>query len=215
MKKILSLILIMSMFILVGCGEKKDATPKEEGSQTTEQTSNDEKEKPKEEIKENENKDKTNNDIEKEKEDSNGTKTEVTDKKDPEKVKVKTLNVNMYFYDVINDKWVKEKTKVKSDRIKDLVIEVRNNKKSGIPKKTKVYSVTIKDKIATVDLGREFLDPQTNSSAGATAKVYSIVNTLCLNKNLGIDGVMFLIDGKKSETIGPIDNTRVLKPMGV
>ncbi|MGL5478912.1 MAG: GerMN domain-containing protein, partial [Clostridium sp.] len=147
--------------------------------------------------------------------DSNGTKTEVTDKKDPEKVKVKTLNVNMYFYDVINDKWVKEKTKVKSDRIKDLVIEVRNNKKSGIPKKTKVYSVTIKDKIATVDLGREFLDPQTNSSAGATAKVYSIVNTLCLNKNLGIDGVMFLIDGKKSETIGPIDNTRVLKPIGV
>lgn len=215
MKKILSLILIIFMFMLAGCGEKKDATPKEEGAQTTEQTSNDEKEKPKEEIKENENKDNNSNEIEKEKEDSNGTKTEVNDKKNPEENKVKTLDVNMYFYDVVNDKWVKEKTKVKSDRIKDLVIEVRNNKKSGIPKKTKVYSVTIKDKIATVDLGSEFLDPQSNSSAGATAKVFSIVNTLCLNKNLGIDGVMFLIDGKKSETIGPIDNTKPLKPMGV
>lgn len=209
MKKIiLSLILIMTIF-LVGCAGKDDVVPKEEASQTTEQSSD------KKEIKEKENKDKTSNKVEKEKEDSNNSKTEVTDKKDPEENKEKTLNVNMFFYDALNDKWLKEKTTVKSDRIKDLVIEVRNNKRSGIPKKTKVYSVTVKDKIATVDLGREFLDPQTNSSAGATAKVYSIVNTLCLNKNLEIDGVMFLIDGKKSETIGPIDNTRVLKPIGI
>ncbi len=74
-------------------------------------------------------------------------------------------------------------------------------------KETKVLGVEVKDGIAYIDLTSEFFDDNnSNSSAGARAKVYSIVNTLCLNESLDIQEVRFLKEGVAPETIGPLMN---------
>lgn len=74
-------------------------------------------------------------------------------------------------------------------------------------KDTKVLGVEVKDGVAYVDLTSEFFDDSnSNSSAGARAKVYSIVNTLCFNEDLEILEVTFLKEGAAPETIGPLEN---------
>ena len=74
-------------------------------------------------------------------------------------------------------------------------------------KETKVLGVEVKDGVAYVDLTSQFFDDSnSNSSAGARAKVYSIVNTLCFNEDLEILEVTFLKEGAAPETIGPLEN---------
>lgn len=204
MKKLFIAMILVSGVLFTGCG-------KDEGNANISNNSNNEvTEEGTGELNEDsskENKDEEDTSAESSKDDKENKKDEAEEGKE--------ISVDMYLYDVVNDKWVTEKSKVNSDRIKDLVIEIRNNPLSGIPKNTKIYSVTVKDRIATVDVGKDFLDPNTESSAASNAKINSIVNTLCLNKELGIDGVMFLVEGKKVETIGQSDGNMIFRPTEV
>lgn len=96
--------------------------------------------------------------------------------------------------------------------LKNVIEVLKDSNKCCIPEETEVISVHIKNKIAYVNLSCEFDDSQTSSSAATRVKIYSIVNTLCLNKCFKVEGVKFLIDGKEVETIGPMDASLIKLP---
>ena len=78
---------------------------------------------------------------------------------------------------------------------------------SAIPKETVINSIKVENNIAYVDVNAIFSeDPNTNSSALASLKIYSIVNTLYYNRALEIDSVKFLIDGNETESISILSN---------
>lgn len=77
----------------------------------------------------------------------------------------------------------------------------------SVPEETIVNNVYIKNKVAYIDLNDIFFDDnQTNSSAGISMKVYSIVNLLYYNKFLEIDSVTFLRNGNIYTSIGSMNN---------
>ena len=96
--------------------------------------------------------------------------------------------------------------------MKNVIVALKDTDKCCIPKDTKVNSIKIENKIAYVDLSKDFDDSQTGSSAAVRVKIYSIVNTLCLNECFNVEGVKFLIDGKEVETIGPMDVSLIKTP---
>ena len=96
--------------------------------------------------------------------------------------------------------------------LKNVITALKDTEKCCIPKETEVNSIKIENKIAYVDLSKDFDDSQTGSSAAVKVKIYSIVNTLCLNECFNVDGVKFLIDGKEVETIGPMDVSLIKTP---
>lgn len=65
----------------------------------------------------------------------------------------------------------------------------------------KVKSVEVKDEIAYIDFD-ENVKGKIAGSTGETMALYSISNSLILNKDLGIKAVEFRIDGKKAESLG-------------
>ncbi|MBO6108353.1 MAG: GerMN domain-containing protein [Eubacterium sp.] len=67
-----------------------------------------------------------------------------------------------------------------------------------VPAKTVLNSVTIRDNICYLDLGRQFVELLPNVTSDVT--VYSIVNTLC--ELPGISGVQFTIDSGVRERYG-------------
>lgn len=71
-----------------------------------------------------------------------------------------------------------------------------------IPKETVLNSITIRDNICYVDLGREFTRMMPNVSSDVV--VYSIVNTLCELPN--VNKVQFSIDGESREKYGETTN---------
>jgi len=68
-----------------------------------------------------------------------------------------------------------------------------------IPEGTKLLSLEVADKIATVNFSREIQTNHPGGSAGETMTVYSIVNTLTQLED--IDAVQFLVEGEKEEAI--------------
>ena len=109
--------------------------------------------------------------------------------------------INLYVADSDVSKLTLEKTDIPKENLEEIISEtIKRNDKCFNPI-TKVLNITVKDKIAYVDLNNEFDDPNTNSSALARLKVFSIVNGLCLNKSLNIDGVYFLIEGEQQEGV--------------
>ena len=74
-----------------------------------------------------------------------------------------------------------------------------------LPEGLKVLDVEVKDKVAYVNLSKDILE-KVQGSTGESFAVYSIVNTLVLNKDLKIDKVQLLVEGKKEDTLaGHID----------
>ena len=69
------------------------------------------------------------------------------------------------------------------------------------PDGTKLLNIEVKDRIAYVDMSHEF-DSYNDATTATIAKILTIVNTLSLNKELCIDGVIFLVDGEEVEGIG-------------
>lgn len=69
------------------------------------------------------------------------------------------------------------------------------------PDGTKLLNIEVKDRIAYVDMSHEF-DSYNNGTTATIAILCTIVNTLSLNKQLCIDGVIFLIDGEEVRSIG-------------
>ena len=100
----------------------------------------------------------------------------------------------------------------KSEKLIELYVPDDNISKWVVEEKNVVNSIKIENKIAYVDLSKDFDDSQTGSSAAVKVKIYSIVNTLCLNECFNVDGVKFLIDGKEVETIGPMDVSLIKTP---
>jgi germination protein M len=66
--------------------------------------------------------------------------------------------------------------------------------KATIPQGTKLLSVTVKDRIATVDLSKEFVDKHPGGRVLEQLTLYSIVNSLTELKE--IEKVKFTINGK-------------------
>ncbi|WP_142414723.1 GerMN domain-containing protein [Hathewaya massiliensis] len=65
----------------------------------------------------------------------------------------------------------------------------------------KVKSVEVKDEIAYVDFD-ENVKGKIAGSTGETMALYSISNSLILNKDLGVKAVEFRVEGKKVESLG-------------
>ena len=99
----------------------------------------------------------------------------------------------------------------KIDDIKNVslkeVLEKEVELSSYIPSGTIINDVKVENNIAYVDVNSLFsADPNTNTSNCARFKIYSIVNTLYYNKVFGIDGVIFLINGKHYSNISIFTN---------
>ena len=87
------------------------------------------------------------------------------------------------------------------------LVEKSINLNSLIPKGTIVNNVYIENRVAYVDLSAIFFeDPQTNSSAAVSMKVYSIVNLLYYNSFFEVDSVTFLKNGDVNTSIGEMNN---------
>jgi len=97
--------------------------------------------------------------------------------------------------------WLIEEKPIHNNDLKAIVNEVIKHKNSRIAEGTKLLSIEVKDRIANVNLSKEF-NSYNLGSCGTLCSIYTIVNTLCLNESLGIDGVKFLIEGKSVKTIG-------------
>ncbi|WP_194189485.1 GerMN domain-containing protein [Clostridium chrysemydis] len=237
MRKIFLITVLASLTLFVGCTNKEEQisiAEKIEISDTTEKE-NKEKEQLKEDIskksdaetntKSKEELDKAEPKKEKLKKESTPVKkatakeeSKVSGKvekpiqKPVENPKNKIIPITLHLYNVEKDIWITEKSEANLDRLKDIVIKLRNHPLVGLSKNVGVSSVTVKERVATVDMGKEFNNPQHNTSAGSTAKIFSIVNTLCLNKELGIDKVMFLIEGKRVQELGNYSGDTVFTP---
>lgn len=120
--------------------------------------------------------------------------------------------IELYVPDDNLSKWVIEEEKVDISELKNVIEALKDTEKCCIPKDTEVNSIKIENEIAYIDLSKDFDDSQTGSSAAVKVKIYSIVNTLCLNECFNVDGVKFLIDGKEVETIGPMDVSLIKTP---
>lgn len=132
---------------------------------------------------------------------NNGENKEETDKTNTEKVTIDFYvpNDNADGFDIVQKEYEEiDLVKIVQDFISDSDFSYNN---------AKVLGIEVKDGVAYVDLSSEFFDDNnSNSSAGARAKVYSIVNTLCYNESLDIQEVTFLKEGVAPETIGPLSN---------
>lgn len=127
-------------------------------------------------------------------------------------VSASSRKIELYVPNKTFTKWEVKEEKVDISDIGNVIKELKDSNLCCIPKDTKVNSVKIKNNIAYVDLSKDFDDSQTSSSAATIAKIYSIVNTLCLNECFNVNGVKFLIDGEEVETIGPINASIIKTP---
>lgn len=82
-----------------------------------------------------------------------------------------------------------------------VINELINNPNTRIPKETQLLSFEIIDNIAYVNLSKEFAELSLGDNV-ISANLQTIVNTLCLNEDLNIDAVQFLIEGKIEMAIG-------------
>ncbi|MBU3072865.1 GerMN domain-containing protein [Clostridium estertheticum] len=122
---------------------------------------------------------------------------------------IKSKEVVLYFSDDQAMYLASEKRTITSPTAKSIVEELVKGPatKSGstaktyatLPKNLQVSDVQIKEKIAYVNLKSEL---KVNGSAGEQMALFSIVNTLVLDKDLGITKVQFLLNGEKVKTIG-------------
>ena len=76
-----------------------------------------------------------------------------------------------------------------------------------MPEGTRLLSVTIEGKLATVDLSREFVDNHWGGSSAELQSVYAIVDTV-IHNNENVSAVKLLVEGESLETLKghvPID----------
>ncbi|WP_298842597.1 GerMN domain-containing protein [uncultured Clostridium sp.] len=122
---------------------------------------------------------------------------------------IKSREVVLYFSDDQAMYFVGEKRTIVSPTAKLIVEELVKGPatKSGstakayatLPTNLQVSDVQIKENIAYVDLKAKLT---VQGSAGEQMALFSIVNTLVLDKELGIKKVQFLLAGEKVSTIG-------------
>ena len=119
---------------------------------------------------------------------------QVTNKEDSEN---SLKSIKVYLQNAEATELVPEKTEVYTNDLTNVLNVLTESDRTPIPKGTKFLGVEVKDKIAHVNVSKEFINPNSMTSYSSTIKVDAIVNTLCLNKDLGIEGVKFLVEGKE------------------
>ncbi|WP_310603133.1 GerMN domain-containing protein [Anaerosporobacter sp.] len=100
--------------------------------------------------------------------------------------------------------WLIEETELEPNAT-DIVNFLIASEKTSIPKTVKLLDIKQDGTTAYVNLSKDF----ESFNLGDTVigvNMRTIVNTLCLNKSLGIDGVIFLLDGERPEGISEYDN---------
>ncbi|MGH4118676.1 GerMN domain-containing protein [Clostridium sp.] len=142
--------------------------------------------------------------VEKEK----NTEVKVEEVKDAE---IKTKEVILYFSDDQAMYLMGEKRNIEAPTAKAIVLELIKGPSAPsegaeklyetLPSDLKLIDVQVKEGIASVDISGDSVQKISGGSAGEGMALYSIVNTLILNKNLGITKVQFLVDGKKVDSI--------------
>ena len=190
MKKILSVILCsVLMFTLVACG--KDQVKKEDTSKAIV------KEEPKESSK--------------------AVVGAVEPKEEGKTEEVKSSEMLLYFSDDQAMNLVGEKRTLASPTAKSVVGELVKGPSADtkliatLPVDLEIIDVQVKENIAYVDFKSSGAEKISGGSTGEGMALFSIINTLVLNKELGINKVQFLVEGKNVESIkGHFD---VSKPM--
>ncbi len=135
----------------------------------------------------------------------------------PEEARVK---ITLYFGDS-QAQWLvaeeREVVKKKDEPLGEIVVRelikgpVKQGLQRTIPEGTRLLSLSVADRVATVNFSGEFQSRHWGGSAGETFTVYSVVNTLTLLE--GIEKVQFLVEGVKLESLaGHIDIRGPLGP---
>ena len=122
---------------------------------------------------------------------------------------IKSREVVLYFSDDQAMYFVGEKRTIKAPTAKSIVEELVKGpiaKNDGtakvyatLPAGLQVLDVQVKENIAYVDFKEQV---KIEGSAGEKMALFSIVNTLVLDKELGVTKVQFQVDGKNVKTIG-------------
>lgn len=187
MKKFFSVILCsVLMFTLVACG-KTDATKKNTPESTVK------------------------------KETVGANKVSPTVEAEVKTEEIKSSQVVLYFSDDQAMYLVGEKRDLEKPTAKSVVAElVKGPSGTGkliatIPEGVEILDVVVKENIAYVDF-KGNVSEKISGSTGESMALYSIINTLVSDKDLGITKVQFLIEGKKVDSIaGHLDTSQ---PMG-
>lgn len=155
-------------------------------------------------------------------------KEEVKDnsKSDSNKDTSKSLEkkmIKLYFADENVMNLVEEQREIEDFSANNIVQELLKGPNTKgfnrtLDENIKVKSVEVKDGIAYVDFD-ENVKGKIVGSTGETMALYSISNSLILNKDLGVKGVEFRVEGKKVESLGghilldkPVkENTEIIK----
>ncbi|MEK6263476.1 MAG: GerMN domain-containing protein [Clostridium sp.] len=182
MKKILSAILCsVLIFTLSGC-EKSEVKNDNDSKVVIKETVKDEV---KEETKEE-------------------TKDEITDEA------IKSKEVVLYFSDDQAMYLVGQKRNIEELTAKAIILELIKGPSrlegeeelyETLPSELKLLDVQVKEGIASVDFSGDSIEAISGGSTGEGMALYSIINTLISENNLGITKVQFLVDGKKVDSI--------------
>ncbi|WP_138202740.1 GerMN domain-containing protein [Haloimpatiens lingqiaonensis] len=140
---------------------------------------------------------------------------EAGQKQEDEKKQTAT-KVSLYFVD--DQAMYLNKEEVELDEVtpETLIQKLKEGPKeknhyAAVPKDLDI-KINVKEKVAYVDLEKDVAKKLNGGSTGESMFIYSIVNTLTLNKDLGISEVKFLIEGKDTESInGHMDTSGKFK----
>jgi spore germination protein GerM len=123
------------------------------------------------------------------------------------------ININFYFCNLGEDsKFISEKRTINAGDPKTAVTNAMKELLKGpsktyhfpvIPSGTKLLGVEIYENLAKINLSQEFLNNSLTSGILDEYVVYTIVNTV--TEIPGVEGVIFLIDGKIIKLYGGVD----------
>lgn len=124
---------------------------------------------------------------------------------------IKSREVSLYFSDDQAMYLVSEKRSLKNPTAKSIVEElvkgpsVKNTESTKLyatlPTDLEVIDVLVKENIAYVNFKSNVTQKMQGGSSGEGMALFSIINTLILDKELGITKVQFLLDGQKVDSI--------------
>jgi len=144
------------------------------------------------------------------------------DSKEGKNDEVKSREVVLYFSDDQAMYLVGEKRLIEYPTAKSIVDELvkgpcTQSESTGklygtLPVDLEILDVQVKDNIAYVDFKGNVSEKMQGGSTAEGMALFSIINTLVLDKELGITKVQFLVEGQKVETIGGHYDVR--EPMG-
>ncbi|NMA95196.1 MAG: hypothetical protein GX974_04065 [Clostridiales bacterium] len=150
----------------------------------------------------------------KDKDESKDQKEADNDKDDTNVEKAEPFRATLYFSDdaaMYLNAEERELDELSIESIINALIEGPKDdaNRKTIPDGTKLIDAKIEDGVAYIDFSKDIIEKHWGGSTGETHTIYSIVNTLTLDPDLGIDSVEFLVEGKSIETLaGHVDFTR-------